>query len=530
MAAPNEVPIGSLVQEFPAGSFNKLVQDYRNRRAQPPERTEKTLGAFGVGPRVIVFIANESGADVEPGQILGIDGPSFDLTDDANQVYAPPVVKGVTPTLADHSDAFVITLDHIEDGKVGPAVLSGLAWVRLNVNSESDTHAKVKDADSSQLDSSTSGPAIIKFKESGTGADKWALVKLGSGAENFRLIRGESVGNQSGGTILIDNVDVLAGGLDPSGGDPGVQVTVQNIFGQSFTDNEAVQAIYNEDLGGTDLTDWEAIKTSSGTETYRAIRGLTKGAVAASATTFVIDNVIPLAGGNDPVSGNPATEITVQNIQKEAFADNEPITAIYDGADWEVLLVERYRMIRGRAVGAVSSGPGTFTIDNIEVLESGLDPRSDPTSESETVTVNNFHEDAYSDNEWVTAVWNVVENQWEALKKSSGAEAKYTADLASPISAAAPNALLSGSATVYEIAADGSESSLGSKTVWHGFRHAIKGALTVLKLDDDNYLVAAPDILEVLYLLDGAAEKKALALPEGEAGPTDIQWLGEECA
>jgi hypothetical protein len=203
--------------------------------------------------------------------------------------------------------------------------------------------------------------------------------------EKFRLIRGESVGIQSGGTILIDNVDVLAGGEDPTNGNPATQVTVQNIWGTTYADNEKVQAVYNEDLGGTELTDWENFKTTAGTEQYRAIRGLVKGAVTADDATFVIDNVIPLASGNDPVAGNPATEITVQQVHgthRETLPDNTPVTAIWDGAAWELFLVERYRLIKGQAVGSVSSGPGTFTIDAIDVLAGSDDPRTDQTSET----------------------------------------------------------------------------------------------------------------------------------------------------
>lgn len=363
-------------------------------------------------------------------------------------------------------------------------------------------------------------------------AKRW--MPISGGNETYRLIRGQSVGNQSSGTVLIDNVQVLAGGLDPSDGDPAAQITLQNVFGQSFNDNEWVQAIYNEGLGGSVTSDWEPVKTTSGTETYRAIRGLVKGVVTADDATFPIDNVIPLAGGLDPVSGNAATEITLQNIQKEAFADNCPITAIYDGANWEVLLVERYRMIRGMAVGAVGSGDGDFEVDNVEVLQSSVDPRADPTSAAETVTVRNFHGDTYADNEWVTAVYNdetITAVDWEALKKtaSSSSAVYYTADAGSAISAGTPSAPNSGSATVYEVEADGTTTSLGSKTVLNPFRHAVKGALTVLRVGEENFLIAGFDVLEALYLLTGAAEKKSLVLPTGANDPTDIRWLGKEC-
>jgi hypothetical protein len=241
--------------------------------------------------------------------------------------------------------------------------------------------------------------------------------------EKFRLIRGESVGIQSGGTILIDNVDVLAGGEDPTNGNPATQVTVQNIWGTTYADNEKVQAVYNEDLGGTELTDWENFKTTAGTEQYRVIRGLTVGAVAASAATFTIDNVIPLASGNDPVSGNPATTITVRNVQLgipksgETFPDNTPVTAIWDGAEWELLLVERNRLIKGEAVGSISSGAGTFTIDKIDVLAGSVDPRTDATSETEAVTVRKTWNDRYVDNYVVIASHNPRTNEWDVISR-----------------------------------------------------------------------------------------------------------------
>lgn len=241
------------------------------------------------------------------------------------------------------------------------------------------------------------------------------------GSEDFRLIRGQSVGAQSGGTLNLDNVIVLSGGLDPSAGNPATIVPVYNLFSQSYSDNEFIQAVYSEEV--TSGVDWETLKTS-GTETFRLIRGLVKGDVTADDATFVIDNVIPLANGIDPVSGNPVTEVTVQNINlpsgsKEAFEDNTPITAIYDGTDWEVLLVERYRSVRGLCVGAKTTSDATFNIDNIEPLESGLDPRTDTTSTAETLTVHNINPSSYADDSNVWADYNTERNRWEARPSGS---------------------------------------------------------------------------------------------------------------
>lgn len=253
-------------------------------------------------------------------------------------------------------------------------------------------------------------------------AQRW--YPISGGNEKFRLIRGQSVGAQSGATVLIDNVDVLAGGLDPTDGNPATQVTVQNIWGQTYADNEKVQAVYNEGLGGTILTDWENFKTTAGTEQYRLIRGLVKGAVTAAAATFVIDNVVPLGSGNDPVSGNAATEITVSNTHRalsgtagETLRDNTPVTAIWTGAIWELLLVERYRLIKGKATAESSAGAGTFSIDEVDVLAGSVDPRTDPTSEIETVTVTKTWPDKYKNNADIIAAHNPRTGAWDVISR-----------------------------------------------------------------------------------------------------------------
>jgi hypothetical protein len=154
--------------------------------------------------------------------------------------------------------------------------------------------------------------------------------------------------------------------------------------------------------------------TATAVEKNRLIRGLCKGAVAATMSTFPIDGVLPLSGGLDPVSGNPVTEVTVSNVQKEAFPDNTPVTAIWNGTNWELLLVERRRIVRGMAVGNISSVTNTFSIDNIKTLSSGVDPRSNPASSAETLTVNNVYAKAWQNDADVIAIFNSQTNQWEA--------------------------------------------------------------------------------------------------------------------
>jgi hypothetical protein len=186
------------------------------------------------------------------------------------------------------------------------------------------------------------------------------------------------------------------------------------------------------------------VLSSAGTETLRLVRGKAKGTVTADDTTFVIDNIIVLGGGLDPRSspGDMAEELDVANIHREAFADNEDVTCIYSpdvvtDVDWELLVVERYRLIRGQAVGAVDTGDSTFTIDNVITLADGLDPRTDPTDTAETVSINNVHADAYADNGKVVAAYN--NGEWEALPTSTSSTTLRRARVYSTITAASGN-------------------------------------------------------------------------------------------
>lgn len=226
-----------------------------------------------------------------------------------------------------------------------------------------------------------------------------------SGAETFRLIRGRSVGNQSGTVVFIDDIEVLAGGLDPSSGSALVQVPVSNfefITGnrRTFIDNQWLDAIYNLGVSfvasgtGTASVDWETLEggtAATGTEKYRLIQGLSNGTFLASDSAVQVTGVEVLAGGIDPTGGNPFAAINLDQSQKEEFHTGDPIVGISDGAgtaDWRTLAVERRRLIRGDYVSSVdSSTSGLILINNIDVLAGGVDPRSNPSNAAEQVLV-----------------------------------------------------------------------------------------------------------------------------------------------
>jgi len=246
-------------------------------------------------------------------------------------------------------------------------------------------------------------------------------IARSGGTDKFRLIRGQSYGVQSGTNILLDNIVELSGGLDPSHGAPAAQVSVYNLFGATFADNEWVDAVYSP--GATGSSDWETLKSSTGTERYRLIQGKCVGAVAADAAAFSIDTIVPLAGGLDPrtVPGDMSETLSIANAQAETFVDNEDVIAVYFDlgggvTGWSTLITERFRAIRGTWY----SGSGTLQIKSVVPLGNGLDPRTDPTDGDEIVEVINTPGDTYSSGDKVYADWDATSEVWEARPKSSG--------------------------------------------------------------------------------------------------------------
>lgn len=534
MAGPRKVRIGSSLDKFPGRSWNLLVDGYNRQQGS----LGRSLGRGISGQFLPVKAVNETGQRLEYGHCVAMEGLYQPIEDNEAQVYGRPLLKAQTPSDTLEHAIMGVSTGTVEAGQVGTFNVIGLAWIRWKVSDAAHHFAKLDPAmvsyDPAAISASAGYPVLDSEDVPGAEylpAEIWALVLLGGDSgENFRLIRGQSVGAQAGATILLDNVHVLAGGLDPSDGNPATQVTVANIFSQSYVDNELVNAVFSEEETGGVGVHWETLKTTVGTDQYRFCRCLTKGAVTADDATFTVDNVVPLANGLDPVAGNMATELTVANSQLETFRDNEPIIIVYSASlpGWRTPEVERYRMIRGEVYAGFDGAATTFEIDHIVVLESGLDPRTDPTDVDEKIVVQNIYDDEGATDDKLIAVYNVVANQWEAIPRTA-VQKRYVADATSAISAGSPASPTSGSAMVYIMNDDGSTTSIGSKTLWNVNRHAVKGALTVEKLDDDNFKIEGYDMLEALSTRDNFGPEKALAVGEGGSLPTDIEWLGKKC-
>ena len=163
--------------KIPAETFNAFLdaaQDFRSRQQSRTRDAQPTFRQTG-----IVKVKNASGEDRGRFDILGIDRPLFTPTDNLETFQNDILLVGVVPDKEDHPGRFCILLEPLTVDSIGVAVISGVCPVRLDIEEESDTFAEIEHEETGFLKSGGSGSATILWKEPGTGADKWAVVRLG---------------------------------------------------------------------------------------------------------------------------------------------------------------------------------------------------------------------------------------------------------------------------------------------------------------------------------------------------------------
>lgn len=227
MAFPGKVRIGSPFTGFPAASFNALVDGHDAQKAHKTQQTNPRFGPFTQNPRLVVRVLNSVSSDIGPGEILGFSEPLVTLSSDADQVYGIPAVKGITPAVPEHSNQFVVaagwnqgTTSTGTTGAIGPAVLMGLAWCKVNWTD--NAHDKVAVAEGeTKLQSSASGitPIYHGTIPGELPADVWALVLLGGGgggaSGTFVCTLSSNIGASTpGGTMTAGTGTVYSIGED----------------------------------------------------------------------------------------------------------------------------------------------------------------------------------------------------------------------------------------------------------------------------------------------------------------------------
>ncbi|MBD3671910.1 MAG: hypothetical protein HUJ26_00155 [Planctomycetaceae bacterium] len=165
-------------------------------------RAERPRGRFPELDADVVLVRNDTGADITiPHGVVKIGGPLIAPADRSNVVFERPLVAGELP---DEDPDWCVLQQPLADGAIGRAVLSGLTWVRIDVIDEADTHCVATAGETGFLESSTSGPGFILWKESGTG-EKWALIRI-SNEEGaiFRLGKADAdIASRTTGTVSV---------------------------------------------------------------------------------------------------------------------------------------------------------------------------------------------------------------------------------------------------------------------------------------------------------------------------------------
>lgn len=146
-----------------------------------------------------ILAQNSTTGTVNRWGVLSVAGVVFTpsgATGNATQQFQDqPVLSGGLPT---GGSAFVVAVEPIGAGKIGRVAVAGVVQAKVNVTDAGHGFATAKDGDLTQLSSAASGEAQILWKESGTGASKWAIVRFG-GAAGASIRLGKVTGTWSKG-------------------------------------------------------------------------------------------------------------------------------------------------------------------------------------------------------------------------------------------------------------------------------------------------------------------------------------------
>jgi len=260
---------------IPAQAYNTFIDtalDFQQRQRDQGRQPQRDFRQSG-----LVLVRNDSGADRDQFDVLGVDGPVIDPDTSAQNFKDRVALKGVSPTVADHIGQFVITAEPIKADAIGWAFASGVCQAAIIVDDEdTERHfAEVNDGDAAYLKAVHCGSAGILWRAGGTGA-QWAVIRLGKRVipQPFPVTLAQSGGSQGDeqnpATWTYDVTDPateesLATGVDPVSSPhkwqrPGVGQMIAATFGYAHydKDDKLVLGWINE------MVDQEACQEDSG--------------------------------------------------------------------------------------------------------------------------------------------------------------------------------------------------------------------------------------------------------------------------
>lgn len=175
------------------------------------------------------YLKNTTGSAVVRGGVLGISGPLIDPADNEEEFRTNLAFAGASPSVDTHNGRFAITLEPIKAGKIGRAVIVGLAACTVAVSDAAHGYANIADGQTDKLSSSAARGVPIYTKESGTG-DKLAVVILGG--QVLRQARGIAFTATTSFTASSASVAASVSSYW-DGYSPGSSLTVYNVAASS---------------------------------------------------------------------------------------------------------------------------------------------------------------------------------------------------------------------------------------------------------------------------------------------------------
>jgi hypothetical protein len=156
----------------------------------------------------VLPVKNNSGADRGRFDIVGLDTPIFTPSQNQDLFCSRPGLLGVSPVLANHLAKFAVFLRPVPQGKMGPALISGVVPCKVKVeNTVSNPltgqswydYADVEAGVFTRLILRPHGACRVLWKAATSAGDQWALVRIGN-PTGIVTLRGTLLGALSQGS------------------------------------------------------------------------------------------------------------------------------------------------------------------------------------------------------------------------------------------------------------------------------------------------------------------------------------------
>ena len=165
--------------EIPAATFNSFVDAARDFQQRQRDRRSKPEPYFPDSG--IILVANNSGADRDRFNVLGVAGPIIPPGANLIEFKRRVTFRGVKPQES-HKCRFVVLLEPVKAGKIARAVIAGVTVVRLRIDDPLDMCCDIEPKECGYLQTCLDGSAQILWKEKNSGVC-WAIVRLGNCCE-----------------------------------------------------------------------------------------------------------------------------------------------------------------------------------------------------------------------------------------------------------------------------------------------------------------------------------------------------------